>query len=86
MDQERIRDNRKIDTYLLEGKECEGIAKKIINKSVYIGVSKELCKWAIKQCDAKKNYLLENIIIKEKIVKKQIKKTRGNRLILVSNI
>jgi len=62
------------------------ITKNIIRKSIYLGVSKELCKWAIKQCDAKKNYLLENIIIKEKIVKKQIKKTRGNRLILVSNI
>ena len=47
-------------------KKIDIITKNIIRKSIYLGVSKELCKWAIKHCDVKKNYLLENIIIKEK--------------------
>ena len=61
------------------------ITKKIISRSIYVGVSKELCEWATSHCEIKNPYLLENFIQKENIVKKQRNK-EGIQLLLVSNI
>ena len=62
------------------------ITKKIISKSIYIGVSSELQNWAIEHCKVKKSYLLENIVIKEKIINQSMHKKEGKNFLLVSNI
>lgn len=62
------------------------IAKKIINKSVYIGVSKELCSWSKIQCGNKNSYQLNNIIIQDEILNNKKQNLKGIRLLLVSNI
>jgi Glycosyltransferase len=62
------------------------ITKYIIRKSIYIGVSKELCRWSLDKCGVKQTYQLNNIILKEKIVKKSHFKKEGIRLLIVSNI
>ena len=62
------------------------ITKNIISKSIYIGVSKEQCKWAFEYCKVKKYYFLKNIIIKERIEEKHVQDSQCKRLVLVSNI
>jgi len=67
-------------------KAIDFLTKNIIHKSIYIGVSKELCDWAEQYCGVKKKYLLENIIIKEEVDYKNKQINPANRLVLISNI
>ena len=67
-------------------KAIDFLTKNIIHKSIYIGVSKELCDWAEQYCGVKKKYLLENIIIKEEVDHKKKQINPANRLVLISNI
>jgi len=67
-------------------KSIDSITKTIMRKSIYIGVSKELCRWSLDKCGVKQTYQLNNIILKEKIVNKSHCKRQGIRLLIVSNI
>ncbi len=72
--------------YIKNDKSIDVFTKYIIRSTKYIGVSKELCDWAEVYCNSRQTFLLENIIIKEKIDYKKKKNNLGFHLVLVSNI
>jgi len=65
----------------------DGMLKKALQKSTYIGVSKQLCDWAIYEVKLRKEkvFYLPNVVIKQAIERKNYGNDSLLKLVLVSN-
>ncbi len=65
----------------------DGMLKKALQKSIYIGVSKQLCDWAINEVKLPEGQVfhLPNVVIKEEVEERSLRDDSLLKLVLVSN-